>query len=232
MIIGVLLGAGVVGVIVFALLLIFRKDLVGVDLGARSLLRMYLYLASLAAVMVFAIGVAATIDWGIARTFGGEAVYGRPPVVQLCPAGEKCIDPDQIREQASHERDRHEQEDLLRGATLAAFGAVFWGGHRIARRRLGEAQASTSALHRAYNVLGTFVFGVGTVILLPVGIYQVLFVTLIAPAQDVYASGVGDSLSGGIVAAVFWLVYLLRVVRAVPSEQLSAAAATPLVAPG
>jgi hypothetical protein len=231
MIIGVLLSAGVVGVIVFALLLIFRKDLVGVDLGARSLLRMYLYLASLAAVMVFAIGVAATIDWGMARAFGGEAVYGRPPVVQLGPAGEKCIDPEQIRQQAAHERDRRQQEDLLRGATLAAFGAVFWGGHYMARRRLGDVRENASALPRAYNVLGTFVFGVGTVILLPVGIYQVLFVTLIAPAQDLYASGFGDSLSGGIVSGAFWLVFLLRVVGAVRGEQL-AAPPKPLAAGG
>ena len=52
MVIGVLLAAAVLGVIVFALLLIFRGDLVGVDLSGASLLRLYLYLASLAGILV------------------------------------------------------------------------------------------------------------------------------------------------------------------------------------
>jgi phosphotransferase system glucose/maltose/N-acetylglucosamine-specific IIC component len=218
MVIGVLVAAGILGIIVFALLLIFRKDLLGVDLSARSLLRLYLYLASLAAVMVFAIGAATAFDWGMARTFGGEAVYGRPAVAQLCPTGEKCVDPAQLRLQYQHEREQREQEDLLRGATLAVFGAAFWGGHRLARARMGDASEALSALQRAYNVLGTFVFGVGTVILLPVGMYHVLYVTLLQPSPDVFAQGVGDSLSGGILAAAFWLVYLLRVVSAVRAE--------------
>lgn len=230
MVIGVLLAAGIVGVIVFALLLIFRKDLVGVDLSARSLLRLYLYLASLAAVMVFAIGVATAFDWGMARAFGGDAVYGRPPTAQLCPTGVNCIDPDQLRLQYQHERDQRQQQDLLRGVTLAVFGAAFWGGHRLALARMGDPSEVTSTLRRAYNVLGTFVFGVGTVVLLPVGIYHVLYVTLLQPAPDVFVEGVGDSLSGGIVAAVLWLVYLLRVVRAVLASTPSPTAAVPRAA--
>jgi len=229
-VIGVLLAAGIGGVIVFALLLIFRKDLVGVDLSARRLLRLYLYLASLAAVMVFAIGVATAFDWGMARAFGGEAVYGRPPTAQLCPTGVNCIDPDRLRLQYQHERDQREQQDLLRGVTLAVFGAAFWGGHRLARARMGDPSEATSTLRRAYNVLGTVGFGVGTVVLLPVGIYQVLYVTLLQPAPDVFVQGVGDSLSGGIVAAVLWPVYLLRAVRAVLASTPSSTAAVPRAA--
>jgi hypothetical protein len=214
MVIGVLIAASVVGVIVFALLLIFRKDLVGVDLSGRSLLRLYLHLASLAAIVVFAIGVSATIDWAMGSAFGGEVVYGRPPVVQLCPVGEKCADPEQIRTQYTHEHEQRQQQDLLRGLTLMAFGAVFWGGHFLMRRSVTGIEDPGSALRRAHNVLSTFVFGVGTVILLPVGIYFALSVALLSAAPDVYRQGVGDSLSGGLVALPIWLIYLQRIVRA------------------
>jgi hypothetical protein len=214
MVIGVLLAASVLGVVVFALLLIFRRDLVGVDLSGRSLLRLYLYLASLAAIVVFAIGVSATLDWGMSSAFGGEVVYGRPPVVQLCPVGEKCVDPEQLRTQYTHEREQRQQQDLLRGLTLVAFGALFWGGHGIVRRSLGGREDAASALHRAYNVLGTFVFGFGTVILLPVGMYFALSAALLPPAEDVFRQGVGDSLSGGLAALPIWLIYLQRIVRA------------------
>jgi hypothetical protein len=213
MVIGVLLAASVLGVIVFALLLIFRRDLVGVDLSSRSLLRLYLHLASLAAIIVFAIGVSATMDWAMGSAFGGEVVYGRPPVVQLCPVGEKCFDPEQIRTQYTHEHEQRQQQDLLRGLTLVAFGTLFWGGHRIVRRSLRGTEDPASALRRAYNVLGTFVFGVGTVILLPVGIYFALSAALLPPAQDVFRQGVGDSLSGGLAALPIWLVYLRWMVR-------------------
>jgi len=218
MIVGVLLAASVVGVIALVLLLIFRKDLVGVDLSGRSLLRLYLYLASLAAIIVFAIGVSATIDSGLSSAFSGEVVYGRPPVVQLCPVGEKCVDPEQIKTQYAHEREQRQQQDLLRGLTLVAFGAVFWGGHFAIRRSVAGTDAPESALRRAYNVLSTFVFGVGTVILLPVGISFALSMALLPTLEDVYRQGVGDSLSGGLVALPIWLLYLRRIVRAAVAE--------------
>lgn len=226
-VISILVAAGVIGIIVLALLLVFRKDLVGVDLGARSLLRLYLYLASLAAVIVFTVGVATTLDWGMARAFGGEAVYGRPALAQLCPPGTTCVDPARVQLQYQHERDQRQQEDLLRGVTLAVFGAIFWGGHRLARGRIRGAPEKGSTLRRAYDVLGTFVFGAGTVILLPVGIYHVLYVTLLQPPPDVFAEGIGDSLAGGLVAAALWLVYLLRVVRAISAETSPRIAAAP-----
>lgn len=205
MVIGVLLAASVAGVIALTLLLVFRRDLVGVDLSPRSLLRFYLYLASLAGVLVVVIGAAAIIDWGMAQLFGIEAVYGRAP---LAPA---MGDPYTAY---AHEATLRMQNDLLRGLTLVVFGAIFYGGHRFARRRLGDPGETTSILRRAYDVLGTFVFGLATVILVPVGIYQALSVAILTPPSDVFVQGFGDSLAGGIVAAPVWLLYLLRVIRA------------------
>ncbi len=204
MVIGVLLAASVAGVVALTLLLVFRKDLVGVDLSPRSLLRFYLYLASLAGVLVVAIGAAAILDWGAARLFGIEAIYGRAPVP---PFGDPYVS-------YAHETELRMQNDLLRGLTLVVFGAVFYGGHRFARARLGDPDERTSTLHRAYDVLGTFVFGIATVILVPVGIYRALSVAILTPPTDVFVEGVADARAGGIVAAPVWLAYLLRVIRA------------------
>lgn len=210
---GVLVFAGVVCAVIFALVLIFRRDLVGVDLTARSLVRMYLYLASLAAVMVLVIGLAAALDWAMASTVGGEAVYGRPPIEMVCPPGEKCPDPAQLRQQYLHEREQRHDQDLIRGITFAFFGLVFWGGHRIARRRAAGPDERTSALRRAYLTLGTFVFGMATIVLIPVGAYLAVSAWVIDPRPDVDVQGVGESLSGGVVALPLWLSYLLRLVR-------------------
>jgi hypothetical protein len=93
---------------------------------------------------------------------------------------------------------------------------------------LAAAEGPASALRRAQNVLGTFVFGVGTVILVPVGIYYALSVALLASAQDVFRQGIGDSLSGGLIALPIWLIYLRRIARAAAAEALTT---TPRPAP-
>jgi hypothetical protein len=86
-------------------------------------------------------------------------------------------------------------------------------------------------MHRAYDVLGTFVFGVGTVILLPVGTYQALSVAILEAPANVFRPGFGDALAGGIVSVPIWLVYLLRVIRAAPAEKPAAVAGRVVPAP-
>ncbi len=222
MIAGVFALAAVFGVVVLALLLIFRKDLVGVDLTARSLLRLYLYLASLAGVIVFVVGAAALLDWAAGSLFGTAAIYGRVPMVY-----DPNVYPPNLESQSAL---RH-QDDLLRGLTLLVFGALFYGGHRFARRALADAEEAGSVLRRAYNTIGMFVFGVGTLVLLPVGIYQALSYTLITPPADVFQSGFGDSLMGGIVSVPVWLVYLFRIVRAAPKVSVTRTPVRPAAIP-
>ncbi len=219
---GIVVASGVICTVVLALLLIFRRDLVDVDLSGRSLLRLYLLLASLAGVITVAIGVARLLDWGAASAFGLETVYGRPPVIQPCPPGQ-CPDPAQLAVQYQHEREQRYAGDLLAGLTLAIFGLLFYGGHKLARRMVGGEEEG-SALKRAYVVLGTFVFGLSAIVLLPVGVYQALAMWLLPVREDVYVSGIAESLSGGIVATPIWLYYLVRMAR-------GARVATPRVRP-
>ena len=62
-------------------------------------------------------------------------------------------------------------------------------------------------------MLATVIFGLSTIVLLPMGIYQALSYLILPAAADVYRQGAGESLSGGLVTLPVWLIYLGLVVR-------------------
>jgi hypothetical protein len=112
------------------------------------------------------------------------------------------------------ERGRQQSEDLVRGVTFVIFGGVFWGAHWWARRALAGMAERGSGLHRAYLILGTAIFGIATIALLPMGIYQALSFALVPTSQFNYRTGSGEALSGGLAALPLWLAYLWLVQRA------------------
>ena len=66
-------------------------------------------------------------------------------------------------------------------------------------------------LQRAYHLLGTVVFGIGAIALLPAGLYQLLANSLLTLPGDFFRQGVADTLTGGVVSTVLWLLYLRAV---------------------
>src|SRR5437660_11538534 len=94
MLVGVLTALGVLGAIGLLVVLFVQRGRDGMDLSLGGLLRLYLYLASLAGVIAFAIGVAGIISYVLAAAFGLGLIYGGPrPNIQpafpvpACPAG-------------------------------------------------------------------------------------------------------------------------------------------------
>ena len=218
MLVGVLTALGVLGAIALLVVLFLQRGRDGMDLSLGGLLRIYLYLASLAGVIAFAIGLAGLISYVLAAAFGLNVVYGgdipRPAIAPVCPPNTTCppfmtpgpqLFPDQ--------RVRQQTEDLVRGVTFVIFGGVFWAAHWWARRSLAGA-ADRSGLHRAYLILGTAIFGIATIALLPMGIYQALSYAIVPPDQFSYRPGAGEALSGGLAALPLWLAYLWLVQRA------------------
>ncbi len=221
MLFGVLTAAAVIGGIVLLGVLFLQRGRDGVDLSLSGLLRVYLYLASLAGVIAFAVGVAGLLAYVLAAGFGLDVIYGPgqprpvPAIAPPCPPNATCppfftpfpqaVIPD--------DRVRRQGEDLVRGATFVIFGGVFWGAHWLARRSLARPDEHQSGLYRGYLMLGTAIFGVATIVLLPTGIYQAL--SYIVPAsQFSFRPGAGDALSGGLAALPLWLAYLWLVMRA------------------
>lgn len=216
MIVGILAPAAILGTLALLVVLFFMRGREGVDLSPRGVLRLYLYVASLAGVVVFAVGLASVVNYGIARVAGDEFIYGgsrpTPAVMRNCPPGATgCVEPtpEQIAEQQrieGQQRERRRNEDLIRGLTFAVFGVLFWGAHWGARRGLGE-DAGAPALRRGYLMLGTAVFGLATIVLVPTGVYQALSNAILTTPESAYRSG-ADALGGGIVSLPIWLLYL------------------------
>ncbi|HEV8534418.1 MAG TPA: hypothetical protein VGR87_01680 [Candidatus Limnocylindria bacterium] len=210
---GVLIPLAGAALLLFLVVLFVQRGREGVDFSSETLFRAYLYIASFAGVIVLAFGLAALLNSGLAAAFGNEFVYGgapefRPPA-GVCPPGIECPQlPDvaELRAQQAAELDRRRAEDLVRGVTFVAFAIPFWLVHWLARNRLGR--EDQGPLQRAYLLMGTAVFGVATVVLVPLGVYQALSGWLVSRPPTFYRQGISESLTAGIVSLVLWLVYL------------------------
>lgn len=218
----ILIPVAVLAVFVIIGVIAFQRGRDGFDLSGNTVLRAYLYLGSFAGVIALAFGLSALLNGALASAVGNQIVYGGtplPPIARLCPVGATCPpEPNQaeIIQRQQQENDRRRQEDLLRGATFTIFGAIFYGAHRSARNAMyprGTMAHSRwgDGLQRAYHLLGTVVFGIGAIALLPAGLYQLLANSLLTLPQESFRQGVADTLSGGVVSTVLWLLYLRAV---------------------
>jgi Domain of unknown function (DUF5671) len=224
MLVGVLTALGVLGAIGLLVVLFLQRGRDGMDLSLGGLLRVYLYLASLAGVIAFAIGLAGIISYVLAAAFGLDVIYGGQPPRPQPAIAPVCVPQPNItcppfftpfpQPVIPDERIRRQAEDLVRGVTFVIFGGVFWGAHWWARRALAGEAARVSGLHRAYLILGTAIFGIATIALLPMGIYQALAFAIVPPNQFTFPPGAGEALSGGLAALPLWLAYLWLVQRA------------------
>lgn len=221
MVLGMLAFVTVVGMIVGAIALVIRGGR-GVDWAPRSLVRVYLYIASLAGIVILVVGLSGVLTAGFAAAFGDGFVYGEstgfPPSVTGCPPtadpSAKCVPPQQqdLQQQRQRENNRRRADDLIKGLTFTVFGALFFAAHWFARRGIVGVEESAT-LRRGYLMLGTVIFGLTTVVLLPTGIYQALSYLILPADNGAFRAGVGDSLPGGLVTLPAWLVYLWLVVR-------------------
>src|SRR5437879_6250660 len=229
MLVGVLTALGVLGAIGLLVVLFLQRGREGVDLSLGGLLRLYLYLASLAGVIAFAIGLAGIISYVLGAAFGLDLVYGGqvqrpfPAIAPFCAPNTTCPPfvtpfPQQV---IPDPRIRQQTEDLVRGVTFVIFGGVFWAAHWWARRALAGLAERGSGLHRAYLILGTAIFGIATIALLPMGIYQALSVAIVPADQFTFRPGAGEALSGGLAALPLWLAYLWLVQRALRGDDRS-----------
>jgi hypothetical protein len=221
MLVGVFTGLAILGTIALFVVLLLQRGREGIDLSLGGLLRVYLYVASLAGVIVFAIGLAGLISYVLAAAFGLDVIYGgQPPQpmpagVAPCPPNQPVCPPVPMPGPIFQDnRIQRQTEDLLRGVTFVIFGGVFWGAHWWARRELAGLAERGSGLHRAYLIVGTAVFGIATIVLLPMGIYQALTYALGPANVFSYRPGAGEALSGGLAALPLWLTYLWLVQRA------------------
>src|SRR5439155_3964605 len=231
MVVGLLATLGILGVIALLLMAFGQLGRETLDFSLRGLLRVYLYLASLVGVVVFTLGVAGVAAFLLAAAFGSDVIYGGPipqpvpaQVAPACPPNTTCPRTFAPVPLVKDDRERRQQEDLVRGVTQLVFGGIFWGAHWAARKGIVGGDERASGLYRAYLILGTAVFGIATIVLLPTGIYQALSQALITAQPGTFRQGAGESLSGGLATLPIWLVYLWLVQRALRAPAVAPAA--------
>ena len=213
MMVAIFVPLAIVAALIFLAVLFVQRGRDGVDLAPHTLFRSYLYIGSLAGVVVLVFGLAALLNAGLAFAAGNELVYGGntgPVPPRPCPAGVgDCLQvptPLEILAQQNAELDRRRAEDTVRGITFSAFGGVFWLVHWLARNRTGA--GDQGALWRSYVLIATAMFGIATVVLLPLGLQQALTNLLVPRTAGSFRPGVGDTLTAGVVSLATWLLYL------------------------
>lgn len=217
---GIVVAASVLAVAVLLVVLFVQRGREAIDTSPRSLLRAYLYAASFAGLIAIVVGLSSLLNWSVAQAAGYDIVYGGsrgpvPALVKHCPPGlAGCVEPDpaEMQRQQDEQQRRQSGEELLRGITFTVFGAIFYGAHYAARRGVVGSDEARSGLRRAYLILGTAVFGLATVVLVPTGLYQLLANAILELPQGSYRPGIADSFAPGLVSLVVWLVFLRLVV--------------------
>src|SRR5438045_8792908 len=88
MVLGVLIAVGVLGAIVSAVALLVRGGRGAMEFAPRNLVRVYLYIASMAGIIVLVVGLSGILTVGFAAAFGNGFVYGEStpvPSIAACP---------------------------------------------------------------------------------------------------------------------------------------------------
>jgi hypothetical protein len=211
-----LVPVAIVVVVVIIGILAFQRGRDGFELSSNNVLRGYLYLGLFAGVLALAFGFSTLLNATLATVAGNEFVYGGTPAFRGCPPGVDCPQPPvAVLVPAVEGLERRRLEDLVRGVTFVLFGALFYVAHRWAFGALYPRGSSVGVdrdgLRRAYLLVGTVVFGIGAIALLPMGVFQVIANAVLPRSANFYVPGVAESLTGGLISLIFWLIYLRAV---------------------
>jgi len=205
---GIIVPVAILAALVIAAVLFIQRGAAGVESSPRSLLRVYLYLGSLVSILVLVVGLSMTLTGvfgAIAPDFTYGVSVGPEPMPPGTPNGMPIPPP---RPSVDQQHERETRESLLQGITSAVAGAIFWAVHWYGRRRLETPDERTSLLRRGYFILGVAIFGVASIVLLPMAVYNALRWLLIPVTQFEYRPGAGDSLAAALVVVPVWLLYL------------------------
>ena len=208
----ILIPVAILGVLVLAAVLFLQRGATGLDASPRQLLRIYLYLGSLVSVLVLVVGIAQAITGVLGAiapdfTYGGQPspVPAAVPAPTAAPSG-VVVPP--ARPTQTDQNDRRTRENLLQGLTSAVAGAIFWAVHWYGRRALETGEERVSFLRRGYYLLGTAIFGIASIVLVPTAIYNTLHWFLIPVGPFDFRPGAGESLAAAITVVPFWIVFL------------------------
>jgi hypothetical protein len=172
----------------------------------RFLLRVYLYLALIASLMVTVGGLAELVRAALAVALGeGFSYY--PSYPTPAPAPDTPLVPEEGLRRALW-------EGVLRGITSCGIGSLVLGAHLWVRRRLEVPGEGRDVLGRAYLVFLLLIFSVLVLVTLPFALYHTLRFFLL-DARDVRP---GEPLARALTVLPLWVWLLYRAVGVLRGE--------------
>ncbi len=214
----------------------------GLVLPMRFLLRLYLYVVIIAGLLLLAQGISGLLQVGLASALGNDFSYH--PVGVSGTRKPRTTDPLEFKdsaqltaeerqklseinnkrqqdelEQRREERilglERARKEGLIQGISFTLIGAVIWGAHLFARRRLETEEDRRSPMNRAYLIIMVVIFGLVTIINLPQAVFEGSRYYLLDPLNEFSRnSPPGGKLALSIATLPIWIVYLVGAIKA------------------
>jgi len=201
-------------------------------LSFRTILMAYLYLMSVASLLVFAAGLSVTFKSLSSDLFGREFSYWASPAARFAPAravapGQPMEPnlklqplPEEERERNRRQVERQYQEDLIQGGTMLVVGGLVWALHLYGRRRGAVSEeASEDFFHKSYLTILLVIFSVVGIIALPMAAYELLRFFIVQPDEFSSRQAPGATVGMALVFVPFWVVILWRMIGRTRAER-------------
>ena len=215
---------------------------VGLVLPMRFLLRLYLYVVTIAGLLLLAQGGSGLLQVGLASALGNDFSFhpvfvGAPPRPLVRPSPLELKDRAQLteeervrlaeileqravedlaqrKEQREKGLDRAFKEGLIQGISFTLIGGIIWGAHLFARRKLESPEDRLGPMNRAYLIIMVIVFGLVTIINLPQAVFEGFRYFILDPLNEFNRNAPpGGKLALSIVTLPIWMIYLVGAIK-------------------
>jgi hypothetical protein len=205
-----------------AAIVYFRGEKEPDSFQRRFLPRFYAYAMLFVSSLIILIGGGLLLKAALSYPLGMEFSYRAQPIYAEVEPGKMYMEspPFEGIEYRPEERLR----DLLNGAASVVMGAIFLALHWTLRNRVeSREERAFSFLNRAYLMVSGVVYGGLSLVMLPVGLYQLIdfyFVPRGEPEQTIWSWPIpGDTLGYAFVALVLWLWILPQLFKNLGGER-------------
>ncbi len=201
----------------------FRSEKEPEPLQRRFLPRFYAYAMLFSSALILLIGgglllkAALSYPLGMEFSYRGQIIYAEvePGTVQWKPPPYEGVE----------YREEERLRDLLNGGASVVMGGIFLALHWALRNRVeSQKERPLSFLNKAYLMMSGVVYGGLSLVLLPMGLYQLIefyFVPRGDPEQTIWSWPIpGDTLGYALVALVLWLWILPQLFKSQRLEKV------------
>jgi len=206
---------------VVAAVVYFRSEKEPEALQGRFLLRFYAYAMLFISSLILLIGGGLLLKAALSYPLGMEFSYRAQPIYTEVEPGTVQWKP--LPFEGIEYREEERLRDLINGGASVVMGGLFLALHWALRNRVeSQEERPHSFLNRAYLMVSGVVYGGLSLVLLPMGLYQLIefyFVPRGDPEQTIWSWPIpGDTLGYALVALVLWLWILPRLFKSLGGE--------------